>query len=433
MLRNSGRKWSRFSGGRDRESRWDNMNFPHSRTGNARSDPRSGDFRSPGARENDVRSPRDGPARISQQGSPFDERREEQHYRSEPLRQQLQFTPSSGFNYPEAQFSSGSPSIQPTSNAFYDPNSSNNFQNFDNLNSNSNNSQFPETNSSTMSGNYEMNFNSNLIPESPSFKSGNQSFTNSGNRNSANFPTSTSRVPVFPSTSSNTKRFNPFSFLNNDAPPCDQHRNYQQSQKNANNGQNSPFVTSPAHVNPYQHSYLPIQIVNPFARTSSNSQSNFQSGNSRAPTSHFTPPDVMNDEDKAYVQLFQQLHRENVDDDKHTDGLKKTDYAEFPSGDRITPEIYLAWRYSLEMTARVQGVSEIIDPTHVAPHIEFSVPPPRQSKVVNYWANKVHQGLAERHYKKYNYMASVMVWVLRNSKSACKFIKMSNVNPLEII
>ena len=152
-----------------------------------------------------------------------------------------------------------------------------------------------------MSGNYEMNFNSNLIPESPSFKSGNQSFTNSGNRNSANFPTSTSRVPVFPSTSSNTKRFNPFSFLNNDAPPCDQHRNYQQVQKNANNGQNSPFVTSPAHVNPYQHSHLPIQIVNPFARTSSNSQSNFQSGNSRAPTSHFTPPDVMNDEDKAYV------------------------------------------------------------------------------------------------------------------------------------
>ena len=150
--------------------------------------------------------------------------------------------------------------------------------------------------------------------------------------------------------------------MNNNAPSCDQHRNYQQVQKNVNNGQNSPFVTSPAHVNPYQHSHLPIQIVNPFARTSLNSQSNFQSGNSRASTSHFTPPDVMNDEDKAYVQLYQQLHRENVDDDKHTDGLKKTDYAEFPSGDRITPEIYLAWRYSLEMTARVQGVSEIIDP-----------------------------------------------------------------------
>ena len=154
-----------------------------------------------------------------------------------------------------------------------------------------------------MSGNYEMNFNNNLIPESPSFKSGNQSFTNSGNRNSANFPTSTSRVPVFPSTSSNTKRFNPFSFLNNDVPPCDQHRNYQQVQKNANNGQNSPFVTSPAHVNPYQHSHLPIQIVNPFARTSSNSQSNFQSGNSGVQTSHFTAPLVM-DEEKTLVVGF---------------------------------------------------------------------------------------------------------------------------------
>ena len=129
-----------------------------------------------------MRSPRDGPARISHQESPFDERREQEHYRSEPVRQQLQFT---GFNYPEAHFSSGSPSIQPTSNAFYDPNLSTNFQNFNNLNSNSNHSQFPETNSSTTSGNYEMNFNSNVVSDSPSFKSGNQIFTNSGNRNSA--------------------------------------------------------------------------------------------------------------------------------------------------------------------------------------------------------------------------------------------------------
>jgi hypothetical protein len=301
MLRNSGRKWSRFSGGRDRESRWDNMNFPHSRTGNARNDSRSGEFRSPGARENDVRSPRDGSVRNFQQGSPFDERREEQHYRSEPLRQQLQFTPSSGFNYPEARVSSGSPSIQPTSSPFYYPNLSNNFQNFDNLNSNNNNSQVPETISSTMSGNHEMNFNSNMIPESPSFTSGNQIFTNSGNRNSANFPTSTSRAQGFPSTSSITKRTNPFLFLNNDALPCDQQRNYQQFQNYANNGQNGPFVTSPTHSNPYQHSFLPIQIVNPFARTSSNSQGNFQSGNSGVQTSHFTPPLVMDEEDRAYI------------------------------------------------------------------------------------------------------------------------------------
>ena len=138
MLRNSGRKWSRFSGGRDRESRWDNMNFPHSRTGNARNDSRSGDFRSPGARKNDARSPLDGSARISHQESPFDERREEQHYRSEPLRQQLQFTPSSGFNYPEARFFSCSPLILQTSTSFYDPNMSNNFQNFNNPNSDNN-------------------------------------------------------------------------------------------------------------------------------------------------------------------------------------------------------------------------------------------------------------------------------------------------------
>ena len=51
MLRNSGRKWSRFSGGRDRESRWDNTNFPHSRSGNARNDPQTGDFRAPGDHE----------------------------------------------------------------------------------------------------------------------------------------------------------------------------------------------------------------------------------------------------------------------------------------------------------------------------------------------------------------------------------------------
>jgi hypothetical protein len=65
-----------------------------------------------------VRSPRDGQARNFKQGSPLDERREEQYYRSEPVRQQLQFTPSSGLNYPEAHFSSGSTSIQSTSNAF---------------------------------------------------------------------------------------------------------------------------------------------------------------------------------------------------------------------------------------------------------------------------------------------------------------------------
>ena len=39
-----GRPTTNVLTGRDRESRWDNMNFPHSRSGNARNDSRSGDF-----------------------------------------------------------------------------------------------------------------------------------------------------------------------------------------------------------------------------------------------------------------------------------------------------------------------------------------------------------------------------------------------------
>ena len=185
-----------------------------------------------------------------------------------------------------------------------------------------------------------------------------------------------------------------------------------------------------------------MNIVNPFARAAPFPQHRYPGVTSGAQIPsfgipHFTPSALIDEEKRAYIQMFQHLHRENVEKVKHTRAQKKTDFAKFPTGD-VTPEKYLGWRHGLEMTASVQGVNHILDPLHVPLHKEFGVPTPRSEmipsgKVVNYWAGRVHQGMADCWKTDYNYMASVIVYTLRNSKSASKFIRHPYVNPCEII
>ena len=76
MLRNSGRKWTRFSGGRARESRWDNTNLPHSRVGITGNEDRRDIFSSPGISQKDDRFPNVASDIISHFGSPFEEVRD---------------------------------------------------------------------------------------------------------------------------------------------------------------------------------------------------------------------------------------------------------------------------------------------------------------------------------------------------------------------
>ena len=442
MLRNSGRKWTRFSGGRARESRWDNTNLPHSRVGITGNEDRRDIFSSPGISQMGGRFPNVASDNISHFGSPFEEVRNKSNFNHEPWGQQQLFTPSSGFNYPDVQFSSGSPSIQQSSTPFVDPNLDNNFQNSQNQSFHSPASNFNHINNNTGPVNTDMNFSGNRIPETPSFSSGNQIIDNSVNQKPASVPYSSSRLPVFPSTSSTNKRINPFSFANHDSQAAAQQGANSQNQYFGNNGQNLPFSAPSAYPNQFSQSSIPMNIVNPFARAAPIPQHRYPGVTSGAQipsfgTSHFTPPALMEEENRAYIQLYQHLHRENVEKEKHTRGQKKTDFAEFPTGN-VTPEKYLGWRHGLEMTASVQGVNHILDPLHKPLHIEFGVPPPRNemlpsSKVVNYWAGRVHQGMAECWKTDYNYMASVMVYTLRNSKSASKFIRYPNVNPREII
>ena len=216
MLRNSGRKWTRFSGGRGRESRWDNMNLPNSRVGMTGNEDRSGSFCSPGGSEITGRFPNEVSDNSFQFGSPF-EVRERRHFQSEPWEQRSQLTPSNGFNYPDIRFSSGSPTFHHSATPFIDPNFSTNFQNSTNQNSYSFASNFNDLNSTPVSGNINMNFSGNRNPESPSFSSGNQIFNNSVNQQPAAVTNSSSKLLIFPSMSSTNKRVNPFSFANQDS------------------------------------------------------------------------------------------------------------------------------------------------------------------------------------------------------------------------
>jgi len=181
MLRNSGRKWTRFSGGRARESRWDNTNLPHSRVGITGNEDRRDIFSSPGISQMNGRFPNDASDNMSRFGLPFGEVRDKQNFNHEPGTYQQLLTPTSGFNYPDVQFSSGSPSIQQSSTPFIDPNLGSNFQNSRNQSFHSPDSNFNYMNSNTVPVNTNMNFSGNRIPETPSFSSRNKIIDNSVN------------------------------------------------------------------------------------------------------------------------------------------------------------------------------------------------------------------------------------------------------------
>jgi hypothetical protein len=188
------------------------MNLPHSRVGITGNEDRRDIFSSPGISQMDGRFPNVASDNMSHFGLPFGEVRDKQNFSHEPWSYQQLLTPTSGFNYPDVQFSSGSPSIQQSSTPFIDPTLVNNFQNSQNQNFHSPASTFNNMNSTKVPVNTNMNFSGNRIPEIPNFSSGNQIIDNSVNQKPAATPYSSSRLPVFPSTSSTNKRINPFSF-----------------------------------------------------------------------------------------------------------------------------------------------------------------------------------------------------------------------------
>ncbi len=105
-----------------------------------------------------------------------------------------------------------------------------------------------------------------------------------------------------------------------------------------------------------------------------------------------------------------------MEEKKRVQALNKRDFPEFPANKDLTPEEYIEYRQYFLMIAQVLGVGDILDPEYVPLHRRYDLPPPSKCKEVNHWARRIQQGMAELYQLTVNFMASVVVWSLRNSK-----------------
>jgi hypothetical protein len=126
----------------------------------------SNHFRSPGESRNTVSDSEDYFYDNFRSSSSNENSREDQQLRSESWEQHQLLTPSSGFNYSEFQFSSGSPTISQAPVNSFDRDPNNNFYSgWKNQNSMTNSPNFMTFNSPDLSRTMQNNFTSTLNPD----------------------------------------------------------------------------------------------------------------------------------------------------------------------------------------------------------------------------------------------------------------------------
>ena len=147
----------------------------------------------------------------------------------------------------------------------------------------------------------------------------------------------------------------------------------------------------------------------------------------------FVHPHIRVEEDLALIRMHQHTDKQILEEKKRVQGLSKRDFPEFPANKDLTPEEYIEYRQYFFMIACLMGVSDILDPNYEPPHRRYNLPTPGKNKELNHWARRIQHGMAELHQLTVNFMASVVVWSLRNNKTARQFISFPNVDPIKKI